>query len=83
MFTFKKSSHCRKQTDSKFCLLEEIIPSVCTDLKIIPAPNNSSIYMERLCHVTLVLPRLVDSLVVRLRLCWESPGPVPEAWLCV
>lgn len=31
----------------------------------------------------LVLPRLVDSLVVRLRLCWDSPGPVPVAWLCV
>lgn len=35
------------------------------------------------CHVDAVLPRLVDSLVVRLRLCWGSPGPVPGAWLCV
>lgn len=30
-----------------------------------------------------VLPRLVDSLVVRLRLCWERPGPAPGAWPCV
>ena len=31
-------------------------------------------------HTPAVSPRLVDSLVVRLRLCCGSPDPVPEAW---
>ena len=39
--------------------------------------------LQKLCNISVVVPRLVDSLVVRLKLCWERPGPVPWAWMCV